>query len=356
MSMATNATTNRTALLPAAPGAWPPRRSWAASATQAARRRPPAEHAAAAHGAAAAGLAGGLQHRARRAEHEPQVRNDGAVPPGDDRPSSARPTTAASRSSTRPRRTARTRWSASSAKPMQPFRDKVVITSKFGWNIDPETGRAAPGAQQQARAHQARRRRDAQAPSHRPHRPPLPAPGRSRGPDRGRRRRGQGPDGRRARSCTGASRRWGSTRCAGRTPRCRSPPSRTSTRCCGAGPRRRSSRPARSSASASCPWSPLGGQFLTGCDRREHALRPRRHPRRRVPVLAGEPAAQPGARRPGQALGRTEAGRSRPDRAGVAAGAEAVDRAHPRDDADGAHGREHRRGRRAIHRRPSSPS
>ena len=32
-------------------------------------------------------------------------------------------------------------------------------------------------------------------------------------------------------------------------------------------------------------------------DRREHALRPRRHPRRRVALLAGEPAAQPAARR-----------------------------------------------------------
>lgn len=28
---------------------------------------------------------------------------------------------------------------------MAPFRDKVVITSKFGWNIDPETGQRRPG-------------------------------------------------------------------------------------------------------------------------------------------------------------------------------------------------------------------
>jgi aryl-alcohol dehydrogenase-like predicted oxidoreductase len=28
---------------------------------------------------------------------------------------------------------------------IQSFRDKVVITSKFGWNIDPETGRRGPG-------------------------------------------------------------------------------------------------------------------------------------------------------------------------------------------------------------------
>jgi aryl-alcohol dehydrogenase-like predicted oxidoreductase len=25
------------------------------------------------------------------------------------------------------------------------FRDQVVITSKFGWNIDPETGERSPG-------------------------------------------------------------------------------------------------------------------------------------------------------------------------------------------------------------------
>jgi len=28
---------------------------------------------------------------------------------------------------------------------IQPFRDKVAVTSKFGWNIDPETGRRGPG-------------------------------------------------------------------------------------------------------------------------------------------------------------------------------------------------------------------
>jgi aryl-alcohol dehydrogenase-like predicted oxidoreductase len=27
----------------------------------------------------------------------------------------------------------------------QPFRNRVVITSKFGWNIDPETGQRRPG-------------------------------------------------------------------------------------------------------------------------------------------------------------------------------------------------------------------
>ncbi len=36
-------------------------------------------------------------------------------------------------------------------KAIAPFRDKVVITSKFGWNIDLETGQFAAGAQQQTR-------------------------------------------------------------------------------------------------------------------------------------------------------------------------------------------------------------
>ncbi len=35
--------------------------------------------------------------------------------------------------------------SASSAKAIAPFRDQVVITSKFGWNIDLETGQRRPG-------------------------------------------------------------------------------------------------------------------------------------------------------------------------------------------------------------------
>ena len=35
--------------------------------------------------------------------------------------------------------------SASSARPSLPFRDKVVITSKFGWNIDQQTGERRPG-------------------------------------------------------------------------------------------------------------------------------------------------------------------------------------------------------------------
>ena len=69
--------------------------------------------------------------------------------------------------------------------------------------------RAAPGAHQPPGPHQAGRRGHAEAPADRSHRSPLPAPGRPAGADRGCRRRGQGPDGAKARSCTGACPRWG---------------------------------------------------------------------------------------------------------------------------------------------------
>ena len=65
-------------------------------------------------------------------------------------------------------------------------------------------------------------------------------------------------------------------------------------------------------------------------------------------ALAGKPAAQSGARGIGQALGRAEECHSRPDRARMADGPEAVDRAYSRNDSDGAHAREHRRGRSSI--------
>jgi hypothetical protein len=54
-----------------------------------------------------------------------------------------------------------------------PFRDKVVITSKFGWNIDPETGQFRMGLN--SRPEHIKQAVD-QATPDRPHRPPLPAP------------------------------------------------------------------------------------------------------------------------------------------------------------------------------------
>ena len=97
------------------------------------------------------------------------------------------------------------------------------------------------------------------------------------------------------------------------------------------------------------PWSPLGVGFLTGAIDAQDAVRRRRHPRRRGPLCAGEPAAQPRAGRAGQDVGRAQAGHSRADRARLADGAEALDRADPRHHADGAHARQHRRRRRPVH-------
>ena len=84
-----------------------------------------------------------------------------------------------------------------------PFRDKVVIASKFGWNIDRKPASGAR-AQQPSRSYQDCRRWHVEAAQDRPDRPALSASGRPGGADRGRRRRDQGPEGRKARCFTGA--------------------------------------------------------------------------------------------------------------------------------------------------------
>ena len=59
---------------------------------------------------------------------------------------------------------------------IEPFRDKVRITSKFGWNIDPDTGERGPGLNSRSRTYQACSGGVAQATADRPHRPPLSTP------------------------------------------------------------------------------------------------------------------------------------------------------------------------------------
>ena len=93
------------------------------------------------------------------------------------------------------------------------------------------------------------------------------------------------------------------------------------------------------------PWSPLGVGFLTGAIDAKTRFADgdiRRVESRFSPENLPHNLALVG---PGEELGRTQAGHSRPDRAGLADGAEAVDRADPRNDPDGAYAREHRRGR-----------
>ena len=80
------------------------------------------------------------------------------------------------------------------------------------------------------------------------------------------------------------------------------------------------------------PFSPLGSWFPDRQNGRHDQVRPHRLPRQRAALRArgaeGEPGAGRAAARRGEAQGRD----ARPDRACLAAGTEAVDRSHPRDD------------------------
>ena len=145
-----------------------------------------------------------------------------------------------------------------------PFRDKVVITSKFGWNIDLETGQALPGLNSRpehiklAVEGMLKRLRTDRIDLLYQHRvdPQVPiedvagavkelmaaGQGPALGPVR------DGPEHPAPRAC----------RAAGDAP------CRTSTRCCGAGRKRTCCRSARNWASASCPGARWASGFLTG--------------------------------------------------------------------------------------------
>ncbi len=91
---------------------------------------------------------------------------------------------------------------------LAPVRGKVVIATKFGFDIGPATGRprlgartAGPSISSQVADASLKRLQ------HRCDRPVLPAPGRPGRADRGCRRRGEGPDRAQARSATSASRK-----------------------------------------------------------------------------------------------------------------------------------------------------
>ena len=77
------------------------------------------------------------------------------------------------------------------------------------------------------------------------------------------------------------------------------------------------------------PFSPLGKGFLTGKIDETHDVRQHRLPQHRPALHRRESQGQPGVRRLAQGVRAAEAGDAGADRAGVAAGAEAVDRADP---------------------------
>ena len=91
------------------------------------------------------------------------------------------------------------------------------------------------------------------------------------------------------------------------------------------------------------PFSPLGKGFLTGAITEHTAACEQRLPRLTPSLHAGGSEGQPGA---GGSAGRdrpAQEGDAGADRAGVGAGAEAVDRAHPRHDEAAPARRKHRR-------------
>ena len=145
-----------------------------------------------------------------------------------------------------------------------PFRDKVVITSKFGWNIDLETGERRPGLNSRpdhiklAVEGMLKRLRTDRIDLLYQHRvdPQVPIEDVA-GAVKDLMDAGQGP-------ALGPVRDGARTRCAAPTPRCRSPPSRTSTRCCGAGRKKEVIPLCEELGIGFVPWSPLGVGFLTG--------------------------------------------------------------------------------------------
>ena len=97
------------------------------------------------------------------------------------------------------------------------------------------------------------------------------------------------------------------------------------------------------------PFSPLGKGFLTGKIDENADVRQQRHPQHHPALHAGGAQGEPGPGRSARQHRAAEERDARPDRAGLAAGPEAVDRAHPRHPQAGAPGREHRRGCRRAH-------
>ena len=234
---------------------------------------------------------------------------------------------------------------------LAPVRDQVVIATKFGFQGRRRQRRGLDSRPEHIRAVAEASLKRLQ---HRPHRPALPAPRRSERADRGRRRRGEGADRGRARSGTSACPRRACRRSAARTRCSRWRRCRANTRCGGASRRRRCCRRSKNWASASCRSARLGKGFLTGkIDEKTQFdstdfrnIVPRFSPESRKANQVAGRAARPDR--------GAEAGDAGADRAGLAAGAEAVDRADSgHDQAASPGGEPRRRDRRTDGRGPA---
>jgi aryl-alcohol dehydrogenase-like predicted oxidoreductase len=189
-----------------------------------------------------------------------------------------------------------------------PFRNKVVITSKFGWNIDLETGKRLPGLNSRPEHIKQAVEGMLQAPAHRPHRPAVPAPGRPASADRGRGRRRAGPHE------AGQGAALGPVRNGTEDPApraCRLAGQRCAERILDA-----VARAGGRGVIAACqelgigfvPWSPLGVGFLAGAIDANTRFADGDIRKVESRFRTGKPAAQPGAGDTAQGLGRAQAG------------------------------------------------
>ena len=144
------------------------------------------------------------------------------------------------------------------------MRDKVKIATKFGWDIDQDTGEHRGGVNSKPAQIRQRGRGQPEAARHRSHRSLLPAPRRPRRADgRGRGRR-ERPDRSRARFGISACRRRARNPFAAPMPFSRSPPCKANTRSGRASPRTRVIPTLEELGIGMVPFSPLGKGFLTG--------------------------------------------------------------------------------------------
>ena len=224
---------------------------------------------------------------------------------------------------------------------LAPFKGKVVIATKFGFELDPEGG-SSGRPEQPAGAHQAGRRRLAQAAQGRRHRSLLSAPRRPGRADRGRGGRGQGTDPGRQGQALRPLRSRARKRSVARTPSSRSRRCRASTRCGTRTPEKEVLPTLEELGIGFVPYSPLGKGFLTGSINENTKFDS-------SDFRSILPRFTPEALKANQALidllGRIAArkeGDARPDRARLASGPEAVDRADSGHHQASATGGEHR--------------
>ena len=238
------------------------------------------------------------------------------------------PSSAASRSSTPPKCMDRSRTRNWSVKRSRPSRERLrsppssafVSTRTASRSVSTAGPSTSGGGRSLAEAAQGRGDRLV-----------LSASRRSGRADRGRRRDGEGTDSRRQ----GEALRSFRSRCADDPSRPRGAAGHGAAErvlAVVAGARAGNPADARGTGHRLRSVQPAGQGISDGQDRREHAVRQIRLPQRRAAIHAGSPQGQSGAGRGAGKTGGPKEGDAGTARARVAAGAEAVDRADPRDD------------------------